>query len=96
MKRARCVQASPVDSIKEVGDRRMLAKLIPIMGNTSHPCMRLEALSSSFSNKLLQPPCRMALKYTCMSVYTTLTVYFSIISLIHFFLPAAVISEGFV
>lgn len=74
---ARCVQASPVDSIKEVGERRMLAKLIPIIGNTSHPCMRLEALSSSFSNKLLRPLCRMALKYTCMSVYTTLTVYFS-------------------
>lgn len=53
----------------------MLAKLIPIIGNTSHPCMRLEALSSSFSNKLLRPLCRMALKYTCLCIPLSLFIF---------------------
>ena len=49
----------PLDSIEEVGERRMLAKLTSIMDNPSHPLHdTVGALSSSFSNRLLHPWCK--------------------------------------
>ena len=48
-----------LDSTDVVGERTMLAKLTSIVDNTSHPLHRtVEALSSSFSSRLLQPQCK--------------------------------------
>ena len=59
VKRASSVLGCPLDSIEEVADRRMLAKLTSIMDNTSHPLHHtVENLSSSFSTRLLHPQCK--------------------------------------
>uniref|UniRef100_A0A8C7Z516 Reverse transcriptase domain-containing protein n=1 Tax=Oryzias sinensis TaxID=183150 RepID=A0A8C7Z516_9TELE len=59
VRRASSVLGCPLDFVEEVGERRMLAKLTSIMDNTSHPLHQtVEALSSSFSGRLLHPPCR--------------------------------------
>ena len=59
VKRAGSVLDCPLDSIEEVGERRMLAKLTSIMDNPSHPLHQtVGALSSSFSNRLLHPRCK--------------------------------------
>ncbi|TWW77710.1 hypothetical protein D4764_12G0011000 [Takifugu flavidus] len=48
-----------LDSIEEVGERRMLAKLTSIMDTPSHPLHEtVGALSSSFSSRLLHPRCK--------------------------------------
>ena len=44
VKRAGSVLDCPLDSIEEVGERRMLAKLTSIMDNPSHPYTRLWGL----------------------------------------------------
>ena len=45
----------PLDSKEVMGGRRMLAKLMSIMDNTSYPLHQtVEALSSSFNSRLLQ------------------------------------------
>ena len=59
VKRAGSVLDCPLDSIEEVGERRMLVELMSIMDNPSHPLHEtVEALSSSFSNRLLHPRCQ--------------------------------------
>ena len=59
VKRASSVVGCPLDSVEDVGERRMLAKLTSIMHNTSHPLHEtVGALSSSFSHRLLHPQCR--------------------------------------
>ena len=59
VRRASSVLDCPLDSIEEVGERRMLAKLTSIMDNTSHPLhATISALSSSFSSRLLHPQCK--------------------------------------
>ncbi|KAM9385761.1 uncharacterized protein fndc7b [Pholidichthys leucotaenia] len=58
VKRASSALAGPLDSTEVVGERRMLAKLMSVMDNTSHPPHEsVKALSSSFSSGLLQPLC---------------------------------------
>lgn len=59
VRRAGSVLDCPLDSIEEVGERRMLAKLTSIMDNPSHPLHEtVGALSSSFSSRLIHPRCR--------------------------------------
>lgn len=59
VKRASSVLGCPLDSVEEVVDRRMLAKLTSIMDNSSHPLHHtVRTLSSSFSARLLHPQCR--------------------------------------
>ena len=59
IRRASSVLDCPLDSIEEVGERRMLAKLTSIMDNTSHPLHEtVRSLSSSFSSRLLHPQCK--------------------------------------
>lgn len=59
VRRAGSVLGCPPETIQEVGERRMLAKLISIMDNTSHPLHEtVRALSSSFSGRLLHPQCK--------------------------------------
>ena len=55
IRRASSVLDCPLDSIEEVGERRMLAKLTSIMDNTLHDTEG--SLSSSFSSRLLHPWC---------------------------------------
>ncbi|XP_036395492.1 upstream-binding protein 1-like [Megalops cyprinoides] len=50
IRRASSVLDSPLDSVEEVGEKRMLSKLASIMDNTSHPLREsVVALSSSFN-----------------------------------------------
>ena len=59
VRRAGSVLDCPLDSIEEVGERRMLAKLTSIMDNPSHPLHEtVGALSSSFSSRLIHPRCK--------------------------------------
>ena len=59
VRKASSVLGCPLDSVEEVGGRRMLAKLTSIRDNTSHPLHQtVEALSSSFSGRLRHPQCR--------------------------------------
>ena len=56
VRRASSVLDCLLDSTDVVGERRMFAKLTSIMDNTSHPLhWTAEALSSSFSSRLLHP-----------------------------------------
>ena len=49
----------PLHPIELVGEERMLSKLTSIRNNTSHPLhVTVQALVSSFSNRLLLPQCR--------------------------------------
>lgn len=58
IKKASSVLGCPLDSVQEVGDRRMMAKLSSLMDNDSHPMQdTITALSSSFSDRLLHPKC---------------------------------------
>ena len=57
VRRASSVLGTQLQTIEEVGERRILAKLESIMDNASHPLHdTVGALSSSFSGRLLQPP----------------------------------------
>lgn len=59
IRKASSVLGCPLDSVEEVGDRRMLAKLTSIMDNISHPLHQtVVGLRSTFSNRLLLPKCR--------------------------------------
>ncbi|TWW59860.1 hypothetical protein D4764_06G0013900, partial [Takifugu flavidus] len=59
VRRAGSVLDCSLDSIEEVGERRMLAKLTSIMDTPSHPLHEtVGALSSSFSSRLLHPRCK--------------------------------------
>ena len=55
VKRVGSVLDCPLDSIEEVGEKRMFAKLTSIMDNPLHETVG--ALSSSISNRLLHPWC---------------------------------------
>ncbi|XP_051808801.1 HIG1 domain family member 1A, mitochondrial isoform X1 [Acanthochromis polyacanthus] len=58
-KRASSVLGCPLDSVMDVGERRMLTKLSSIMDNSSHPLHRtVVELSSSFSMRLRHPQCK--------------------------------------
>ncbi|XP_078810605.1 uncharacterized protein LOC144994967 [Oryzias latipes] len=59
VRKAGSVLGCTLESIEEVADRRMLAKLTSIMDNPSHPLHQtVEALTSSFSTRLLHPQCK--------------------------------------
>ena len=59
VRRAGSVLDCSLDSIEEVGERRMLAKLTSIMDNPSHPLHQtVSDLSSSFRGRLLHPRCK--------------------------------------
>ncbi|TWW77898.1 cGMP-dependent protein kinase 2 [Takifugu flavidus] len=59
VRRAGSLLDCSLDSIEEVGERRMLAKLTSIMDTPSHPLHEtVGALSSSFSSRLLHPRCK--------------------------------------
>ncbi|KAK0154710.1 RNA-directed DNA polymerase from mobile element jockey [Merluccius polli] len=59
IRRASSVLDGPLDSIEELGERRMLTKLTSIMDNTSHPLHdTVGSLRSSFSSRLLHPRCK--------------------------------------
>ncbi|XP_054866081.1 uncharacterized protein LOC129348770 [Amphiprion ocellaris] len=59
VRRAGSVLDCSLDSIEEVGERRMLSKLTSIMDNPSHPLHdTVGSLSSSFSSRLRHPPCK--------------------------------------
>ncbi|TWW55772.1 hypothetical protein D4764_09G0008220 [Takifugu flavidus] len=59
VRRAGSVLDCSLDSIEEVDERRMLAKLTSIMDTPSHPLHEtVGALSSSFSSRLLHPRCK--------------------------------------
>ena len=59
IKKASSVLACPLESVEQVGERRMLHKLTSIMGNSSHPLhLTVNALKSSRSDRLIHPQCR--------------------------------------
>lgn len=59
IKRSNSVLDCHLDTIEELGERRMLAKLTSIMDNTSHSLHEtVRSLSSSFSNRLMHPRCK--------------------------------------
>ncbi|KAK7878056.1 hypothetical protein WMY93_031277 [Mugilogobius chulae] len=69
MKKSSSVLGCPLDSMREVGDRRVLARFTSMLDHESHPlldalsalCLLLQdvlsALESSFSDRLLHPRC---------------------------------------
>ncbi|XP_077578764.1 uncharacterized protein LOC144200462 [Stigmatopora nigra] len=59
IRRASSVLGCPLDSVEEVGERRMLTRMRSIMDSTSHPLHEsVESLRSSFSSRLRYPHCR--------------------------------------
>ncbi|KAG9346804.1 hypothetical protein JZ751_007145 [Albula glossodonta] len=58
VKKASSVLGCPLDPVEVVGEKRMIAKLLSLMENMTHP-MRdtLIALGSSFGDRLLHPQC---------------------------------------
>ncbi|XP_056908721.1 uncharacterized protein LOC130536643 [Takifugu flavidus] len=64
-----------LDSIDEVGERRMLVKLTSIMDTPSHPLHEtVGALSSSFSSRLLHPRCKKE-RYRRSFILTAVRLY---------------------
>ena len=58
IKKAGSVVGSKLVTLEEVVEHRMLAKLLVIMDNVSHPLHETrDKLKSSFSNRLIQPRC---------------------------------------
>jgi hypothetical protein len=58
IKKSSSVLGCPLDSVREVGDRRVLAKLTAMLTHESHPLhYTLSALESSFSDRLRHPRC---------------------------------------
>ena len=58
IRKSSSVLGCPLDSVREVGDRRVLAKLRSMMDHESHPLQEtLSALESSFSDRLILPRC---------------------------------------
>ncbi|GAA6097714.1 glutamate receptor 1a [Tachysurus ichikawai] len=56
IRKASSVLGIPLDTVQEVGERRMVAKLSSLLENDSHPLYEtVSALSSSFSDRLLHP-----------------------------------------
>ena len=59
VRRASSVLGCSLDSLEEVGNRRMLAKITAMMDRPSHPLQAtLTALGSSFSQRLLHSRCK--------------------------------------
>jgi len=59
IRRASSIVGCPLDSVEQVGERRMLAKLSNIWNNNSHPLYEtVGTLGSSFSERLLHPRCK--------------------------------------
>ena len=59
IKRASSVLSSPLETVEQAGERRMLHKLTAIMGNPSHPLHgTVSGLKSSRSNRLRHPQCK--------------------------------------
>jgi len=58
IKKSSSVLGCSLDSVREVGDRRALAKLTAMLAHKSHPLhYTLSVLQSSFSDRLLHPCC---------------------------------------
>ena len=58
IRKSSAVLGCPLDSVREVGDRRVLGKLMAMLSHGSHPLQdTLSALSSSFSDRLIHPRC---------------------------------------
>lgn len=58
IRKASSVLGIPLDTVQEVGERRMVAKLSSLLKNASHPLYEtVTSLSSSFSDRLLHPKC---------------------------------------
>ena len=58
IKKAESVVGSKLVTLEEVAENRMLAELLVIMYNISHPLHEtLDKLKSIFSNRLIQPRC---------------------------------------
>ncbi|KAJ0022335.1 hypothetical protein NQD34_009825 [Periophthalmus magnuspinnatus] len=58
IKKSSSVLGCPLDSVQEVGDRRVLANVISMLGHESHPLQdALSVLESSFSDRLIHPCC---------------------------------------
>ena len=58
IKKAESVVGSKLVTLEEVADDRMLAKLLVILDNISHPPLEtLDKLKSSFSNRPIKPRC---------------------------------------
>lgn len=58
IRKASSVLWMSMDTVQEVGERRMVAKLSPLLENDSHPLYEsVSSLSSSFSERLLHPKC---------------------------------------
>lgn len=58
IRKASSVLGIPLDTVKEVGERRMVAKLSSLLENDTNPLYEMvSALRSSFSDRLLHPEC---------------------------------------
>ncbi|KAI5103643.1 gastrula zinc finger protein XlCGF28.1-like [Silurus meridionalis] len=58
IRKASSVLGIPLDTVQEVGERRMVTKLSSLLENASHPLYEtVTSLSSSFSNRLIHPKC---------------------------------------
>ncbi len=58
IKKSSSVLGCALDSVQEVVDRRVLAKLTSMLDHESHPLQdTLSALESSFSDRLIHPRC---------------------------------------
>ncbi|KAK0147719.1 hypothetical protein N1851_012571 [Merluccius polli] len=58
IRKSSSVLGCPLDSVREVGDRRVLTKVSSMLDNESHPLHGdLTELRSSFSDRLLHPRC---------------------------------------
>ncbi|KAK7884454.1 hypothetical protein WMY93_027577 [Mugilogobius chulae] len=58
IKKSSSVLGCPLDSVREVGDRRVLARFTSMLDHESHPLQdALSALESSFSDRLIHPRC---------------------------------------
>ncbi|CAM4584620.1 unnamed protein product [Leuciscus chuanchicus] len=58
IRKASSVLGIPLDTVQEVGERRMVAKLSSLLQNASHPLyVTITSLSSSFSHRLIHPKC---------------------------------------
>lgn len=75
IRRASSVLDCPLDTIEEVGERRMLARLTSIMDNPSHPLHdTVGSLSSSFSSRLIHPRCKKE-RYRRSFIPTAVRIY---------------------
>jgi len=80
IKKSRSVLGCPLDSVREVGDKRILAKVTAMLTHESHPLhYTLAHLESSISDRLRHPRCvrkRYRSSYQGLSECTTNIVDF--------------------